>query len=979
VIQTTPFPLAVNCTILFSRRAGCVPVVQQNFLKQVAAVTCKRFSFFVSFLLIFLAVSPLLVADENKTPSKTHPWKPEDIIYGESIGWFRNSPDEKWVAWTKSEGDKEKDARISNLYLSSLTENREIQLTRGTDNDNGFSWSPDSEWIAFLSSRPRPKAKPDADKVQIWLISCRGGEPYPLTELIRAPRQLGWIDKDTILFSAPEDPSAYEQALKKKKDDSEIVDDAEHEPPVRLFELNVKDKKITRLTSNLDWIRNWTVSKDGKYVAAIHARSLHYTFDQKVPPITILHHLTDGTEKQIFTEGRIRPYGFEWTPDSTGFYAWAPYSTDPKFITASIILLYFYDVAAGKSSQVPLDWENGIGSDLAATRDGFVLGLAAGSHFETMRYTREKVGEGWSWKRVPLEGEHARNIRAFEVTEDGTAISYEYSTASKLTQLYGAKLDGNKLTSPVQLTKLNENLSKSRTFTKSEIIRWKGSNNEEVEGILRYPANYEPGKKYPVITAIHGGPAGADFDTWSDSWAYPYQLLTQRGAFVLSPNYHGSSHYGLKWVESICCGKYYDLETPDINAGVDYLIEKGLVDPDKVATMGWSNGSILSTSLITTYPSRYKVASVGAGDIEWISDWGNVVFGDSFDSYYFGKSPMEDPELYIRKSPFFKMDKVQAPVLIFHGTADTNVPPSQSWSYFRVLQYYGKVPVKFVVFPGEPHGPRKLTHQMRKVEEEMAWFDKYFFRIEKPANEALKKGSLLEDALSRESIRHTGPLYGSEITSLQRDTHGKPGSDGKIALKPGATWLIPEVVPRGELNIGRFEVTRAQFAAFDPNYKVPPGTENYPANGITFEQAKAYVDWLPKLGKDWPFRLPYEDEVKQLYENRTGENTLDYWAGYAPNPDDTKELRQLADTLPEPGGLLKEVGTFAGQGEEEEKRIYDLGGNVAEWVMTRDGKGKVIGGSADCPADPKSGCPPQPEYIGFRIVYGKPKPPASKD
>jgi dipeptidyl aminopeptidase/acylaminoacyl peptidase len=88
---------------------------------------------------------------------------------------------------------------------------------------------------------------------------------------------------------------------------------------------------------------------------------------------------------------------------------------------------------------------------------------------------------------------------------------------------------------------------------------------------------------------------------------------------------------------------------------------------------------------------------------------------------------MEDPELYIRKSPFFKMDKVKSPVLIFHGTADNQVPPAQSWSFFRALQYYDKVPVKFVVFPGEPHGPRKLTHQMRKVEEEVAWFDKYFF------------------------------------------------------------------------------------------------------------------------------------------------------------------------------------------------------------------------------------------------------------
>jgi dienelactone hydrolase len=453
--------------------------------------------------------------------------------------------------------------------------------------------------------------------------------------------------------------------------------------------------------------------------------------------------------------------------------------------------------------------------------------------------------------------------------------------------------------------------------------------------------------------------------------------MTQRGAFVLRPNYHGSANYGLKWVESICCGKYYDLETPDINMGVDYLISKGMADPDKVATLGWSNGSILSINLITTYPARYKAASVGAGDVEWISDWGNVDFGDSFDSYYFGKSPMEDPQLYIKKSPFFKMDKVQAPVLIFHGSADRNVPPAQSWSFFRALQYYGKT-VKFVVFPGEPHGPQKLTHQIRKVEDEVAWFEKYFFKTTKPENESLKKDSLLADLLAREKIMKTENLYGVQVTTVKAPKNNKPSPEGTVVLLPETTRVIPELVKRGELSIGRFEVTRAQYAAFDKNYKFPAGTENYPANGISFEQAKAYADWLPKLGNNPPFRIAYEDEVKSLYESRAGENVLDFWAGYAPNPEDTASLRKSADALPHPGGLLKEVGSFPGVGEEGEERVYDLGGNVAEWVMTRDGKGKAIGGSADCPADAKSGCEPQPEYIGFRVVLGAVKPAATK-
>jgi dipeptidyl aminopeptidase/acylaminoacyl peptidase len=919
----------------------------------------------------------IVKADDAKPAAKTEPWKAEDVIFQEYVTQMRISPDGKWLVWVKSTGDKEKDSRVSNLFLSSLTEDKEIALTRGSDRYGNPRWSPDGEKIAFVSSRVRPQPKPDTAPMQIWLINPHGGEPWVLTELARAPRQFEWLDKDTIIYSAEEEPALYEQELKKKKDDSEIVDDADHEPPVRLYKISVKDKKITRLTANMDWIESWSVSKDGKFVAASHAKSLHYQFDQKVPPIAVLHNLTDRTEKQIFTEGRVRPYGFEWAADGSGFYAVAPYSTDPKFLTATILKDYFYDMASGKSAEIPPDWENGFGFGIGHAPGGFVADLAAGSHSELARYTAEKSGSRWTWHRQSLTGEHAKNIRGFALSEDGKTIVYDYSTASKLPQIYRAQLDGTKIVSPVQVTKLNEGLVSGRAFAKTEVIRWKGSLDEEVEGVLYYPTNYEAGKKYPVITMIHGGPTGWDSDLWDDNWAYPVNLMTQRGAFVLRPNYHGSANYGLKWVESICCGKYYDLETPDINMGVDYLISKGMADPDKVATLGWSNGSILSINLITTYPARYKAASVGAGDVEWISDWGNVDFGDSFDSYYFGKSPMEDPQLYIKKSPFFKMDKVQAPVLIFHGSADRNVPPAQSWSFFRALQYYGKT-VKFVVFPGEPHGPQKLTHQIRKVEDEVAWFEKYFFKTTKPENESLKKDSLLADLLAREKIMKTENLYGVQVTTVKAPKNNKPSPEGTVVLLPETTRVIPELVKRGELSIGRFEVTRAQYAAFDKNYKFPAGTENYPANGISFEQAKAYADWLPKLGNNPPFRIAYEDEVKSLYESRAGENVLDFWAGYAPNPEDTASLRKSADALPHPGGLLKEVGSFPGVGEEGEERVYDLGGNVAEWVMTRDGKGKAIGGSADCPADAKSGCEPQPEYIGFRVVLGAVKPAATK-
>jgi formylglycine-generating enzyme required for sulfatase activity len=188
---------------------------------------------------------------------------------------------------------------------------------------------------------------------------------------------------------------------------------------------------------------------------------------------------------------------------------------------------------------------------------------------------------------------------------------------------------------------------------------------------------------------------------------------------------------------------------------------------------------------------------------------------------------------------------------------------------------------------------------------------------------------------------------------------------------------IPEVVKRGDLEVARFETTNSQYAEYR-GLALPTGADvNHPVGGISLNEAQGYVAWLSKLtGQTW--RIPYEDEVKELYEPRDGENTLDYWAGYAPNPEDAAKLRETAKKLNGTAPLLKEVGSFHGQGKDDEEPIYDLGGNVAEWVLTRDGKGKVMGGSADCPADAKANCTPAPEYVGFRVVRGEAKPAASE-
>jgi dipeptidyl aminopeptidase/acylaminoacyl peptidase len=125
---------------------------------------------------ISIIAAPVALTAQQQQPQKTEPWKSEDIIYAESAQpQARISPDAKWLVWVKSGGDKEKDARVSNLILSSLTENKEIQLTRGSDNNSQPQWSPGGQLIAFTSNRVRHAAKPEADSTQLWIIDAHVG------------------------------------------------------------------------------------------------------------------------------------------------------------------------------------------------------------------------------------------------------------------------------------------------------------------------------------------------------------------------------------------------------------------------------------------------------------------------------------------------------------------------------------------------------------------------------------------------------------------------------------------------------------------------------------------------------------------------------------------------------------------------------------------------------------------------------------
>jgi len=904
---------------------------------------------------VVLALVALLLSIPVSAQPADGPWTIDHVLQQRSLEDVAIGPGGERVLWVKETPDMEADETQSDLYLTYRDDphggdaTATIRLTR-TGNNGDPRWSPDGHHIAFLSSREG--ADGESNGTQLWRLDPRGGAPEAVTSVEHGVRGARWLDNTRILFAAREKSTRYETHLKETEDDARVVEDTTLYRPVRLFVVNVETETVTRVTENDDQISEFAPSPDGKYVV-YSLEDSPIEADAKDQPHQFLHNLETGETMEIFDEQYFDPSNYQWTPDGSGFYATDSYSSDPEHEGAGITKLYHYDLEARSYQEVPLRWgDKGVGYGGYTVVDGGVhVQLANGPTFKPRFY--RKTSDGWAIENV--QDERLTHASSFTAGPDGETIVFSHSTADTPPSYRVGTYRNGAIQSDETLTTLNETLS-DLPIPKAEVVRWEGANGETVNGILHYPLDYDPDRAYPMMTVIHGGPSGVDLDAWSLGWTVYAPLLAQRDAFVFRPNYHGSGHHGLDFVESIK-GKYYELEVPDIVNGIDSLVNAGVVDKDSLGVMGWSNGAILTTQLTLEHPELFQVAAPGAGDVNWTSDYGNCAFGVSFDNSYFKGAPWEHTEHYIAKSPLFEMPKIQTPTLIHHGTEDRAVPYEQGWEYYRALQQIGKAPVRFLSYPGEPHGLGEISHQRRKMEEDLKWIDTYLFG-ETSMDERVADRLLADDA----------PL------SLLEDTESPARADGHYGEDVGGI-LVPETVTLGDtLAVGRFEVTRAQFQAFDEDYDVPAGTANYPANGLSPEQAEAYVEWLSEqTGRS--YRLPTAAELQALKQARAGgaENTPAYWAGFAPNPDEYNELRRRLAAHPV-DALLMPVGSRPpGHGANGTgPLLYDVDGNVAEWARTDDGL-RAENGSVLTWENPKAEEAPEAPLraTGLRVVVDR--------
>jgi dipeptidyl aminopeptidase/acylaminoacyl peptidase len=634
-----------------------------------------------------LSAGGLLAADvpEPVKPARAATFTPELAIAVRRPGDIRLSPNGKRLAFTVTRPPKGATAG-QEIWMLDVVTRRHWKFAHSAKSDRMPRWSPDGSRLAFLSDR--------GERAQVYLIPNDGGEAEALTEAETAVNSFEWSpDGRHIAFLAAEPPTAEEKQREKDKDDARVVD--AHDKPVRLWVIEVGNKKVRKVTEGAANVESlcWAPAGDRLFVAiSAHPRTL----DTKPRVYTVA--LAAGTMREIHAPAG--PIGdLQVSPDGKYLSFTAARGDGPILHD-----LFVLPVGGGEPRNLTAATLDRPMFATAWRKDGRLLAVTAdGFRVRCLTVATDGACE-------PVDGLTVSAVGRVAWADTGL-LAFVGQTATELPEIY-LMPSGDRAE---RVTDFNAAF-RDVGLVRPELIRYPSFDGAEVEAVLYRPRDSGAGGRAPLFVHVHGGPTGAFGDSF-DAWA---QLLAARGYAVLCPNVRGSTAYG--W--SIVVKNRADWgggDFKDVMAGVDYLIGRGVADPDRLAIGGWSYGGYMAAWAITQTP-RFKAAVVGACMSDLASEFGTEDIGTAGYDRWFNGVPYEKADTYASRSPVTFVRNARTPALILHGENDTTDPIGQAQQFYRGLRHYG-VPCEFVTYPREGHGNREEKHQIDVLRRLVRWCD----------------------------------------------------------------------------------------------------------------------------------------------------------------------------------------------------------------------------------------------------------------
>lgn len=636
--------------------------------------------------------------------AETAPFTAEAMMKLKRIGDPSVAPDGSAVAYTVGEPDLAKNAVDRQIWISPLAGGPARKV--GMEGRNwGARFSPDSKWIAFISTR--------SGSAQVWVMNALGEQPRQVTSLATGADGVIWSgDGKTLVFTSDVYPECgADDACNGRRMDEEA------KQPVK-----------ARVYDSLLY-RHWTQWR-GKRVRHLMAvpfeggrvRDLTPGAKYDVPPFS----LAGGGDYAVSPDGKEVCYAANFDEDQATSTNWELYvvpiegpgegcepvkissspgaDASPQYSPDGKWLAWRMQVRPGYESDrwrlVVLERETGQLTVLTENLDRHVTGFAWHPDSKRIAFTVEDRGRQQA-HLIPVTGggtrvitQGAAHVGDLQFTADGKTLVYSEMSGSSPVELYRAASGGG---APLPITRLNDAVLQEHELQRLEDFTVAGAEGAPVHSFLLKPPGFDSNKKYPVLFLIHGGPQGA----WGESFSFRWnpQVFASAGFVVVMPNPRGSTGYGTKFTDEIngdWGGKVYE----DIMAVARHVESLPYVDGKRMAAAGGSYGGYM-VNWILGHTDKFRALVSHAGVYDLYS-MGGETEELWFTTWEFKGHPWENPEMYDRWSPSRYAQNFRTPTLVIHGEMDYRVPYGQGLQLFTALQAR-KVPSKLVLFPDEGH------------------------------------------------------------------------------------------------------------------------------------------------------------------------------------------------------------------------------------------------------------------------------------
>jgi dipeptidyl aminopeptidase/acylaminoacyl peptidase len=670
----------------------------------------KLFFITNSFLLCMLAC-PALRAQTKRGIT------PEDYFSFQFISDPHLSPNGTAVAYVLTTIDQKKNRRESSIWLAPIDGPAlPRRLSAEGFSSNSPRWSPDGKTLAIISTRTSDPGAGETAKAQIYLLPMTsGGEAIALTKLKNGVQSYQWSpDGSRIVAISSSGPTDAITPADRKSDvrhyshiqykfnDTGWYDDKRR----HLWIITLPSGDAKQITDGQDWNDadpQW--SPDSTRIAFVSDRTGKALDDSQNTDVWVIPS-TGGALTKIsyhaFDDDSPR-----WSPDGKQIlFAGQPDSRHqfPK--------LYLANSAGGSPSQLAVKDLDLIPTELRWPIPASAF-FAAAVKGETQIFRADPAVHAFS---AIISGPRA--VHAFDINASAGEIVYLANDFQHLDDLYVADLDGK---GERQLTHLNSSLWAQLDLQPVERLEYKSSDGWPVEGFFVKPVGWQPGKKYPMVLVIHGGPEGM----FGVDWYHEFQVYAAKGYAVFFCNPRGSTGYGEKF-ERGEINNWGVMDYQDVMAGADAALKQyPWIDADELGVTGGSYGGYL-TNWIVSHTNRFKAAVTLRSVSNFISDEGTRDGAYGHEEYFKGIL-FDDFDQYWEASPLKYARNVKTPTLILHSDFDFRVPIEQGEQWFRALQHYG-VPSELVLFPRENHNLTRTgepKHLVESLNWQLYWFDRY--------------------------------------------------------------------------------------------------------------------------------------------------------------------------------------------------------------------------------------------------------------